>query len=113
MLGSPSVKPRFVSPLRLCPENEVDRASSLSTVCSLLSALPDRQHQLAAEFLLAGFLVGHDALVRAQDIDAESADDLRDFAVPDVDPLARFENPLQPIASSVLSTTRRNKRAEL
>src|SRR5216117_123183 len=58
--------------------------------------LPDECEDFAAELGLAGLRAGHDALARADDDDAQPAQDARDVGLAGVDPQAGLADPLQP-----------------
>ena len=59
------------------------------------SRLPDEREDFAAELRLAGLLAGHDPLARADDDDAEAAEDARDVGLARVDAQAGLADPLE------------------
>src|SRR4029079_14787796 len=58
--------------------------------------LPDEREDFAAELGLAGLRAGHDPLARADDDDAQAAEDTRDVGLAGVDPEAGLADPLEP-----------------
>src|SRR4029079_4596446 len=57
--------------------------------------LPDEREDFAAELGLAGLRAGHDPLARADDDDAQAAEDPRDVGLAGVDPEAGLADPLE------------------
>src|SRR6476619_4099519 len=57
--------------------------------------LPDEREDFAAELGLVGLRAGHDPLARADDDDAEAAEDPRDVGLAGVDPEAGLADPLE------------------
>src|SRR6478672_5274389 len=57
--------------------------------------LPDEREDFAAQLRLARLLAGHDALARADDDDAETAEDSRDVRLARVDTQAGLADPLE------------------
>src|SRR5579859_6194429 len=60
-----------------------------------ISALPDVREDFAAELGLAGLRAGHDPLTRADDDDAEAAEDARDVRLAGVDAESRLADALE------------------
>src|SRR6476646_5149663 len=58
--------------------------------------LPDEREDFAAELGLAGLRAGHDPLARADDDDAQAAEDARDVGLAGIHPEAGLADPLQP-----------------
>src|SRR6476661_3612950 len=61
----------------------------------IVSVLPDEREDFAAELGLVGLRAGHDPLARADDDDAEAAEDPRDVGLAGVDPEAGLADPLE------------------
>src|SRR3954467_15958534 len=59
-------------------------------------ALPDEREDFAAELGLAGLRAGHDPLARADDDDAQAAEDARDVGLAGVHPQPGLADALQP-----------------
>src|SRR6478672_13242047 len=59
------------------------------------SRLPDEREDFAAQLRLARLLAGHDPLARADDDDAETAEDSRDVRLARVDTQAGLADPLE------------------
>ena len=57
--------------------------------------LPDVREDFAAQLRLTRLLAGHDPLARADDDDAEAAEDARDVGLARVDAQARLADPLE------------------
>src|SRR6476661_3777811 len=62
----------------------------------IVSVLPDEREDFAAELGLVGLRAGHDPLARADDDDAQPAEDARDVGLAGIDPEAGLADPLQP-----------------
>src|SRR3954464_10322676 len=60
------------------------------------SCLPDEREDFAAELGLAGLRAGHDPLARADDDDAQAAEDAGDVGLAGVDPQPGLADALQP-----------------
>src|SRR6478735_9922596 len=57
--------------------------------------LPDEREDFAAQLRLTRLLAGHDPLARADDDDAQAAEDSRDVRLASVDAQARLADPLE------------------
>src|SRR4051812_19256809 len=60
-----------------------------------IARLPDEREDFAAQLRLTRLLAGHDPLARADDDDAESAQDARDVRLTRIDAQAGLADPLE------------------